>query len=98
MTTATVLKPTKPGDSHLLLGWADPHDLVTLDELAISTMWETSALVEVLKRKGNYGERFSSNGCEVRPSCSQYHTTLLSRVLRHYHHHKGGIPWGRRCM
>ncbi len=44
----------------------DPKDLVTLEELALSTMWETSALVEVLKRKGNYGERFSSNGCEVR--------------------------------
>ncbi len=30
----------------------DPTDLVTLDELAISTMWETSALVELLERKG----------------------------------------------
>ncbi len=28
----------------------DPHDLVTLAELAISTRWETSALVEVLER------------------------------------------------
>ncbi len=28
----------------------DPKDLVTLDELAISTMWETSALVVVLER------------------------------------------------
>jgi len=55
-------------------------DLVTLEELAISNMWETSALVEVLKRKGSYGERVSSNGCEVRPSCTQYQTTLLSRV------------------
>ncbi len=27
-------------------------DLVTLDELALSTMWETSALVELLERKG----------------------------------------------
>ncbi len=25
----------------------DPNDLVTLDELAISNMWETAALVEV---------------------------------------------------
>ncbi len=25
----------------------DPNDLVTLEELAISNMWETSALVEV---------------------------------------------------
>ena len=58
----------------------DPKDLVTIEELALSTMWETSALVEVLKRKGNYGERVSSNGCEVRPSCTQYQTTLLSRV------------------
>ncbi len=30
----------------------DPTDLVTLEELAISNMWETSALVEVLERKG----------------------------------------------
>ncbi len=30
----------------------NPHDLVTLDELAISNMWETSALVELLERKG----------------------------------------------
>jgi len=30
----------------------DPKDIVTLDELALSTMWETSALVEVLERKG----------------------------------------------
>ena len=28
----------------------DPTDLVTIDELAISTMWETSALVVVLER------------------------------------------------
>jgi len=30
----------------------DPTDLVTLEELAISNMWETSALVELLERKG----------------------------------------------
>ncbi len=30
----------------------DPTDLVTLDDLAISNMWETSALVELLERKG----------------------------------------------
>ena len=30
----------------------DPNDLVPLEELALSTMWETSALVEVLERKG----------------------------------------------
>ncbi len=30
----------------------DPDDLVTLEELAISNMWETSALVELLERKG----------------------------------------------
>ena len=28
------------------------NDLVTLEELALSTMWETSALVELLERKG----------------------------------------------
>ncbi len=30
----------------------DPTDLVTLEELAISNMWEASALVELLERKG----------------------------------------------
>ncbi len=30
----------------------DPNALVTLDELALSSMWETSALVELLERKG----------------------------------------------
>ena len=29
-----------------------PNDLVTLEELALSNMWETSALVELLERKG----------------------------------------------
>ena len=30
----------------------DPKEIVTLEELAISNMWETSALVELLARKG----------------------------------------------
>ena len=30
----------------------DPNDLVTLEELAISSMWEMAALVEVLEKKG----------------------------------------------
>ncbi len=30
----------------------DPTDLVILEELAISNMWETAALVEVLEEKG----------------------------------------------
>ena len=30
----------------------DRNDLMTLDELALSTMWETSALGELLERKG----------------------------------------------
>ena len=30
----------------------DPKEIVTLEELAISTMWETSAHVEELERKG----------------------------------------------
>ncbi len=30
----------------------DPNDLVTLEELAISGMWEMAALVEVLEKKG----------------------------------------------
>ncbi len=30
----------------------DPKDLVTLEELAISNMWETSVPVELLGRKG----------------------------------------------
>jgi len=30
----------------------DPKDIVTLEELAISSMWEMAALVEVLEKKG----------------------------------------------
>ncbi len=30
----------------------DPNDLVTVKKVAISNMWEASALVEVLERKG----------------------------------------------
>ena len=30
----------------------DPKDLVTLEDLAITNMWETSALVELLERNG----------------------------------------------
>ncbi len=30
----------------------DPKEIVTLEELALSTMWETAALVELLERKG----------------------------------------------
>jgi len=29
-----------------------PHDLVTLEELTLSNMWEVAALIEVLERKG----------------------------------------------
>ncbi len=32
--------------------YLDPNHLVTPEELAISNMWETSALVELLERKG----------------------------------------------
>ncbi len=30
----------------------NPKEVVTLEELALSNMWETSALVELLERKG----------------------------------------------
>ena len=30
----------------------DPKDIVTLEELALSSMWEMAALVEVLEKKG----------------------------------------------
>ncbi len=30
----------------------DPNDLATLEELALSNMWENAALVELLERKG----------------------------------------------
>ena len=30
----------------------DPNDLVTLEVLAISDMWEVAALIEVLEKKG----------------------------------------------
>ena len=30
----------------------DPNDLITLEELTISDMWEAAALIEVLEKKG----------------------------------------------
>ena len=30
----------------------DPKELVTIEDLAVSTMWEVAALVELLERKG----------------------------------------------
>jgi len=36
--------------SSIMAEQLDPKDLVTLEELALSTMWETSALVVVLER------------------------------------------------
>ena len=30
----------------------DPNNLVTLEELTISSMWEVAALIEVLEKKG----------------------------------------------
>jgi len=30
----------------------DPKEIVTLEELAISNMWEVAALIEVLEKKG----------------------------------------------
>ncbi len=30
----------------------DPNEIITLEELAISSMWEMAALVEVLEKKG----------------------------------------------
>ncbi len=31
----------------------DPKELVTIEEVAVSNMWEITALVEVLERKGD---------------------------------------------
>jgi len=39
-------------DAHIHTFQLDPKERVTIEELAISTMWETSALVELLERKG----------------------------------------------
>ena len=30
----------------------DPNDLVTLEELTISSMWEVAALIEVMEKRG----------------------------------------------
>ncbi len=38
--------------SSIMAEHLDPTDLLTIEELGISNMWETSALVEVLERKG----------------------------------------------
>ncbi|MEE9204254.1 MAG: hypothetical protein V3U08_04485, partial [Nitrospirales bacterium] len=38
--------------SSIMAEQLDPNDLVTLDELALSSMWEMAVLVEMLERKG----------------------------------------------
>ncbi len=34
----------------------DPRELVTIEELALSNMWETAALVELLEQRGAVAE------------------------------------------
>ncbi len=41
-----------PSRVYLLAGSLDPTGLLPLDALTIANMWETSALVELLERKG----------------------------------------------
>ena len=56
----------KPG---IMVAPLAPNDLVTLEALAISSVWETSALVELLKRKGIL--RPPTHGDGVRASIHQ---------------------------
>jgi len=52
----------------------DPKDLLTLDELALSNMWETSALVELLERKGvlTRRQRYCSKKCAQKDRMARF--------------------------
>ena len=40
------------GERDLMAAKLDPNEIVTLEKLAISNMWEAAALVEILEQKG----------------------------------------------
>ena len=74
----------------------DPNDLVTLEALPLSTMWETTALVEVLERKSI---PFAAGGVGddpgVAPARMHRHPATVLRDVRTHggyppHHHVGG--------
>jgi len=52
MSTPLALFPRSGMLLPLMAEQLDPNEIVTLEELAISNMWETAALVEVLEKKG----------------------------------------------
>ena len=65
----------------------DPKDLVTIEDLAISSMWEVAALVEVQERKGvlTRQERhtdllhFANSSCEISQSARSRNLFQLLR-------------------
>ena len=61
-----------------------PKELVTLDELALSNMWETAALVELLKRKGMHTNTGLRGGERPGvPASARGRTTDTVRQARH---------------
>ncbi len=67
----------------------DPNDLVTLDELAISNMWEVGALIELLHEKGlvtkqELLDKITELRCKAPLSCCLSPKSLLGPCLGHY--------------
>ncbi len=63
----------------------DPTGLVTLDELALSNMWETSALVELLERKRSSHAKQVDNATQgLRFLLLHSRRTVLPRPASHH--------------
>lgn len=63
----------------------DPKEVVTPDELAISSMWETAALIEVLERKGI---------CNKQEVLDMFHLELFDRLPLRGSYRTGPRPRG----
>ncbi len=63
----------------------DPNDLVTIEELGISKMWETSALVEVLEGKRSFHAKQVDSGTQgLRFLLLHSRRTVLPRPASHH--------------
>ncbi len=68
----------------------DPNEIVTLEELAISSMWEMAALVEVLEKKGLLTKQDILEA--IRELCQ---VKLAAKGFRGFPKWAGGREWVR---
>ena len=71
--------------SSIMAEHLDPNDLVTIEELGISNMWETSALVEVLEGKRSFHAKQVDNATQgLRFLLLHSRRTVLPRPASHH--------------